>query len=348
MSEDVPGGPCPCSQNTLTVLARHHGLSALQWCRSNLELSQDVWGEQVVETAASMGDQTMLEWLRAQDPPIPWDDSVCAAAAGRGDINMLGWLRGQDPPCPWSGIVTEAAAGRDTAALQWLRAQQPPCPWDERSCAAAARAGKLGVLIWLRAQDPPCPWSGTSFEAAAHQPDVEILKWLHGTGCPEALPTSGICIPAAQRGHLAVLQWLCDQGHPLTKELYQWTALTDQSHILRFLLRMKVAPPEYNGKFGHFGGFSLPMAMFLADIGTLLPEVTQNRVTQARKAHCAFHGLVRWWRKDLSGKLIWHLTAWRRTGQGRCYSPGSACFPLISFARLQFAARLQHDVFQAT
>ena len=40
--------------------------------------------------------------------------------------------------------------------------------------------------------------------------------------------------------------------------------------------------------------------MFLADIGVYFPDETQDMVMRARKAHCLFHGLVRWWRRAMS------------------------------------------------
>ena len=54
---------------------------------------------QILVTAVQMGDQPMLEWLRAQSPPVPWHVNVCVGiAAKRGDISMLGWMRSQEPP----------------------------------------------------------------------------------------------------------------------------------------------------------------------------------------------------------------------------------------------------------
>ena len=215
VSADAPGGPCPCSGSILSKIAEHHGLSALQWCRKDSTLPKYVWNWEVSWTAANMGDQAMLQWLRSQEPPVPWNELVCAKAAEHGNISMLRWLRGQNLPCPRDVTAIAAAASSDVKTLQWLRGQHPPCPWDASSCVAAARAGKLESLIWLRAQDPPCPWSIAIWEAAADQPNVEILEWLHEHGCPLAEYMICPCATAARSGHLAVLQWLWRHGDRL-------------------------------------------------------------------------------------------------------------------------------------
>ena len=348
VSTDAPGGPCPYNDLILPEIAEHHGLSALQWCRNNCKLSQRVWNWLLTDKAASMGNQAMLEWLRAQEPPVPWNDLVCATAASRGDIDMLCWLRGQDPPCPWDVNVTAAAASSDVKTLQWLRAQHPPCSWDSRSCRAAARAGKLEILIWLRAQKPPCPWTSTTFEAATEQPDVEILEWLHENGCPLQLPTPMPCIIAARCGHLAVLQWLCEHGHLLTGNLYVHAAVSNSNHILRFLHKMEISRPEPNVEDGQYGFFRLPMAMFLADIGVRLSRKTSKEVTRARRAHCAFHGLVRWCRHALSdpsreAHLAFDSLAEDRSGQ--LLLTRLSLLPPELVHKVAAAAELQHDIF---
>ena len=351
VSADVQEGSSLCWDSALASVAVHHGLAALQWCRSHAKLSKDVWGEPIVEKAARMGDQAMLEWLRAQDPPVPWSDWTCTAAAARGDISMLKWLRGQEPPCPWDSHVTAAAACKDLETLQWLRAQQPPCPWDSFTFAEAARAGKLEVLIWLRAQEPPCPWSSRSFEAAAYQPNADMLTWLHEAGCPPELCTFKLSKPATRGGHLAILQWLCDRGHVLTGDLYQHAAARGLSHVLRFLHRMKVSPPDSNSPLRGYSRFQAPMAMFLADIGAQLPEVTKQAVTRARRAHCAFHGLVRWWKQALTdpsrdAHLAFDSLADDRSGQ--MLLTRLSLLPSELICKIAVAAELQHDIFEAS
>ena len=45
------------------------------------KLPGDVWNERVCSRAAQHPDSIpVLQWLRAQQPPIPWDASVCTSA----------------------------------------------------------------------------------------------------------------------------------------------------------------------------------------------------------------------------------------------------------------------------
>ncbi len=77
LSADASGAPRPYSDDFLSLIAEYHGLSALQWVRAHCNLSSDLWNAKVCRRAAYAGDHAMLEWLRAQSPPVPWDIQVC-------------------------------------------------------------------------------------------------------------------------------------------------------------------------------------------------------------------------------------------------------------------------------
>ena len=193
-----------------------------------------------------MGDQAMLEWLRAQDPPVPFHEGICDSSCPDAKTSrMLSWLRGQDPPCPWDVNTTAAAAGNDIGTLQWLRGQHPPCPWDASSCAAAAKAGKLEILIWLRAQDPPCPWDGTAFEAAAKQPECRDSEMAASSKFAR-LKCQQLALASMQLAarHLEVLQWLCQPGLSADgRPLQCSSSISTNAMFYGFLHRMEVPPP---------------------------------------------------------------------------------------------------------
>ena len=89
------------------------------------------------------------------------------------------------------------------------------------------------------------------------------------------------------------------------------------------------------------------MAMFLADIGVQL-EVTSKEVMHVRRAHCAFHGLVRWCRRDLSdpsreAPLAFDSLAEDRAGQ--VLLTRLSLLPPELIRKIAIAAELQHDVF---
>ncbi len=393
-------------EDILAVVARHHGLAFLQWCR-DCNLPDEWWHEGLLLAAIELGDQPMLEWLRAQDPPVPWDSTVCRKAAECGNISMLAWLQDQQPPCPWDESVTAIAAAiadgvRNISTLAWLRNQQPPCPWDEsvaaaaaktangietlgwlrgqaapcpwdsQTCSAAAYSGRLDMLEWLRDQSPPCPWSPACFKAAVYRPHVEILQWLHARGCPMnegATLTAADCgdLPtlqylysigcplhdqcptvAVQRGRLAVLEWLYKQGCPLTEVLYIWAAQNRQSHMLRFLCSKNVPLPApfYDWDPFAFRSIRLRHLMFLADIGMEL--FSEDEVTQGRKAHCTFHGLVRWCRRAVSDPSRGALRAFDSLAEdmsGQVLLSRLCLLPQELLGKIAVAADLQHDIF---
>lgn len=92
--------------------------------------------------------------------------------------------------------------------LQWAR--ENDCPWDERSCALAARAGRLDVLKWCRSNG--CRWNGSTCSFAAGAGRLEVLKWARQNGCPW---DRGTIEAAATNGrHPDVLEWCRANGCP--------------------------------------------------------------------------------------------------------------------------------------
>ena len=169
--------PHPCYSDILQQAAKHESLEALKVLHAG-KLPSDMWNARVCSSAAAHPNGLcMLQWLRAQQPPIPWDEQTCARAASKGNLGLLQWLRAQDPPAPWGVTCTAAAARADNLSLlRWLQAQDPPCPWDISCTNAAATAGSVSILQWLRAQEPPCPWDpATCATQAARYGRLDVL-----------------------------------------------------------------------------------------------------------------------------------------------------------------------------
>ncbi len=281
-------------------------------------------------------------------------------------------------PCPWDTTATAAAAAKDIGRLQWLRAQDPPCPWSPATCAAAAGAGRLDILKWLRGQNPPCPWTESCAAAAACQPNLEVLQWLHGHGCPWGeettfaasrhgnLPTlqwlhfqgcplhphclfGAECLNRDKDTSMPMLEWLCEHGSILPGELYACAARARQSRMLR-LLHSKGVPLPHN--FGDQLGYScnlwMPNLMFLADNGANLSEKQKHLVAAARKAHCTFHGLVRWCRRAVSDPSRGAHRAFDSMAtdtSGQVLLSRLSMLPSDLLHKIAVAAELQHDIF---
>ncbi len=356
LSTDAPGGPCAHYSSILSEIAQYHGLPAVQWfCThrdSSLDPEEELRDPELLRTAVELGDQPMVEWLRAQTPPAAWNASACAEAAAHENISMLEWLRSQNPPCPWDESVTDAAACGSVKTIQWLRSQAPPCPWGPGACAEAATCGRLELLIWLRAQDPPCPWEATCAEGAASQPNVELMQWLSDNqGLSEPSTMLQCAHVATVRGRLAMLEWLSCYGVPLTGTLYAVAAQRNDSQILRFLHGRKVGTHQASLYPINCYFIQMPLCMFLLDIGMPLNEVLRQRVNQARRACCLFHGLIRWFRRAVSdpsrkAHLAFDSMAKDRSGQLLLLRLSQLPPELIS--KIAVAAQLQHDIFDSS
>ncbi len=371
LSREVPGGPCPCSHDIFVKIVRIHGLSALQWLSASASLPGDFWDWQLLQVALCRQDQPMLEWLRARDSPVPWDPVLCTFAAASGAVTMLAWLRSQDPPCPWDEEATAAAVRNgDFDTLKWLRAQDPACPWSSNMSAVAAGSGRLDILKWLRGQSPPCPWNVMCSLRAASQPSLEVLQWLHAEGCPlstlitvraaergdlsmlqwlhsVSCPLHPSCVSCAvEQGNMAMLEWLWEQGCPLTEDLWIAAAINPTSHVLRFMYDKKTP------KLIFPSAFNIPMSqshlMFLADIGTVLSPQARERVRQARKAYCTFHGLIRWCRHAVSDPSSRSHQAFDSSAEdrsGQMLLTRLCLLPEDLIKKISIAAELNHDIF---
>ena len=64
--------------------------------------------------------------------------------------------------------------------LAWTKANG--CPWVARTCAIAARDGRLTGLRWAREHD--CPWDWETSAYAAVDGRLEVLRWAREHGCP--------------------------------------------------------------------------------------------------------------------------------------------------------------------
>ncbi len=300
---------------------------------------------------AALGDQQLVvEWLRSLDPPCPWDAEVMAAAMASNPsshIAMMQWMRQQQPPCPWDETcIAVAARWENLEAIQWMRAQNPPCPWNARCCREFASKGNLPALLWLRGQKPPCPWDHSSTRVAAERGNLEVLQWLRQQEppCPWDAATSH---KAALRGDITMLQFIQSQGGPLPRELYLTANHNQRIHVVQWLHQEKI--PMTNQE-GPCKGVSVPVLMFLGDIGYGLSPFMHDALVQARRALCTFHGLVRWCSRPGSNPRQYSVHCHSRgslyssRASGEDLLEGLARLPPELVTKIAVAAHLQHDL----
>lgn len=191
-------------------------------------------------------------------------------------------------------FTAEAAKSGNLWALQWLRSLQPPCPWDRHVCSELAARGDLAGLQWARSQQPPCAWNQDCGQCAAMGGHLPMLQWLHAQGQLFPCHPRGVMFQAARLGNVAMMEWLHSVGCSFDESHYTAACICNQPAALHWLHEKRVALPT--GVLESFLSENMapPTLMFLADIGWPVEALPRDKLMQARRAFCTFHGLVRW------------------------------------------------------
>lgn len=148
-----------------------------------------------------------------------WPQPLSFEMAKEGQIEAFRWALAQSPPLRLNaGMCRAAAQGGQLEMLQWLRAQG--CSWSHYTCEAAVKNGHLGVLQWAHANG--CELRYSMLRTAAWSGHLEVFRWLYvDCGLREPPLDAQVCMYAAKRGRLEILQWLRAQSPP-----YEWDART--------------------------------------------------------------------------------------------------------------------------
>lgn len=163
------------------------------------------------------------------------------SVVGKGFLDEAQWMWGRRDAAPNAALLAGPTLGVQAAThgrldmLAWLRSIG--CTFGEEAVSAAARNGHVLTIAWLF--DHGAVPSSAPFWSAARNGHVDALKALVAHGChPRAESIEGACcgghvlaieyldglgvdwhpyatFAAAMQGHLHVLQWSIDHGHPL-------------------------------------------------------------------------------------------------------------------------------------
>ena len=180
--------------------------------------------------ATPLRENALLEWLLDELPEVfekevlPWLDPTDIGMLGRTGSEVRTAVKASN--LPRAGTSKEiplkfSAFCGSVERLMWavLHFQSSRATGDHlvegrirlvsdcRTCAFAARGGRLEVLQWARAHG--CWWDQTRCRMAAQAGNLEMLKWARERGCPCDEMT---CASAALGGRLEVLQWAREQG----------------------------------------------------------------------------------------------------------------------------------------
>ncbi|KXZ43741.1 hypothetical protein GPECTOR_81g189 [Gonium pectorale] len=142
-------------------------------------LNADVvaWG------AVDGGQVPVLEWaveeLGAQLQDV---SKLLFSDVSRCSLGTLKRLHQQGWPCEARKAALGAAKLGDMATLRWAVEELGASPQDASLMDAAAREGRVEVMVWLRERG--CPWGKDMFDCALHSGCGAALEWLVEQGCP--------------------------------------------------------------------------------------------------------------------------------------------------------------------
>jgi hypothetical protein len=166
-------------------LAWHHlgeyavisgGAAIVQWCAAR----GAYFDYDAVYNAAHYGHTAVVQYLLAQQCSVHERAYVVAAEAGSVPLLDIFAATGCELNLQRPRVLLTAVSRGHEAVLDWVRARGGEL--TSFTMEVAAKYGQTGMCIYLRSLD--CPWAAEA------------------------------CCVAAENGHLATLQWLCDNGCP--------------------------------------------------------------------------------------------------------------------------------------
>ncbi|CAM9431459.1 unnamed protein product, partial [Phaeothamnion confervicola] len=135
----------------------------LSWLRANN--AEWIWPKDLCSAAARGRRLETLQWVQPDGAIRPhpmcengcrWDKLSFTGATSIGDFTMLQWLRAEG--CPWNlrGVWSSADVQRGRPERE-TDVPEKGCPWDAESCLEAFFNGDRDFPAWLKAHD--CPWN---------------------------------------------------------------------------------------------------------------------------------------------------------------------------------------------
>ena len=329
-------------------IAGRGDLHMLIWLKENSMIDHSEWYESVTRAAPRSGSLETMSWLRTLQPPCPWSECCCAAAALEANMPMLQLLHACEPPCPWDVRVYKALVQQGKLSmLHWAHAQEPPAPWNSACTAAAAATGNLALLQWMRNQNPACPWEDERIcAAAAKTSNMDMLRWLRGLSPPCDWDDFAIS-NAVWAGHLATVKCLVAHGCPINGYSAWGAALDRGSKADGPMLQWLHASGLLLGSVPLPDNFSVPLLIFMGDIGWRLNPCQRQRLRLARNTLCTYHSLLRWCRRAVSdpgrrAHLTFNYTCPNSSGQSLLVRLSR--LPQELAVLIAIKAGLQHDL----
>lgn len=207
------------------------------WLEPNLEVTRPlceevyekrVFSSSIMDTTASNGHLSILEWLQAR-PRQECTTNAMDVAAANGHLEVVQWLhQNRCEGCTYEAM-NEAAGGGYLEIIQWLH-EHTTQGCTVKAIEVASRNGHFEVAKWLhRNKYESCRQGDLS--SAAENGHLDVVKFLYTNGYQprDILPAK---MSAASNGHFEVFVWLPD----ITCSLFSlgvkiWKRKGRESHI---------------------------------------------------------------------------------------------------------------------
>lgn len=161
-----------------SYVTEHSSPSLLRYSFEN-GLPQDEVG--VCSAIARLGKLELLKYAREEG--CPWDEQTCLEAAKGGFVEVLKYA--YESKCRTHPYACEfAAEGGHREVIEW--SQQDGRKYSFKlsywTCAVAAGAGQLELLLWLRTNE--CSWNWRTVDLARKGGHMDIVQWAQDNGVP--------------------------------------------------------------------------------------------------------------------------------------------------------------------
>jgi hypothetical protein len=247
-------GSCKTHLTITQAAARHGYLSLLQWA---VRFGYPMTGDILTQAAISCRLET-VEWvlkrLAPSEIPHSWKHA-CEELAKRSEFQFLRRLHGLGAPLTPYAATLVAFRG-DLNTLQWLyelpfkSASTDTIPRtlvSEHAALAAAQGGQLQVVQWLHSVGVKGDMSAM-MAAAARRGHRHVLEWLWNHCNAEAVlarADSNICLAAAKRGDLPLLQWLRERDFQWNVDTYVEARRRNHQELLHWAVQNSVPLPPH-------------------------------------------------------------------------------------------------------
>ncbi|AJF97459.1 ankyrin repeat protein [Pandoravirus inopinatum] len=228
------------------LLGECNAQTAIEWARS----SGCHWHAAACAGAAKGGHLGLLMWLRRNG--CSWNVLTYGWALTKGHQEIVAWLDDTECPKGTTDLWKPAILGSHDEILDWLLCMGgEPCP--RGSCRFAARIGRLDLLQRIKSYGVGCLFTGCCAKVAGKKGHMHILEWL----CDHGQNDLGDTIHgAACGGKLDIIQWAVARGHAPSVTTMGYAAGGGHRHVIEWLRDRGAAwygaTTGYAAHYGHF------------------------------------------------------------------------------------------------